>query len=96
MTRPPDMLRFLGGVVTKHEAGWAGPWPPPERMGVAVGRESGMCTVFEPTDEHLELLRQAPSIDVAVYQLRNASQLPDGFESEHLFRGAEYVPEVAV
>lgn len=93
MTRSPDMLRFLGGVVPKHECGWAGPWPPPSRLGLAVGHESGMRTVFDPDETHLDLLRSVDSIDFAVYELRNASQLPDDFESEHVFRGAEYVPE---
>ena len=54
MSRAPDMLRFLGGVMTKHEVGYSGPWPPPERMGLAVGRESGMTSVFDPTDGNLK------------------------------------------
>lgn len=93
MTRPPDMLRFLGGVVAKHEVGWTGEWPPPARMGVAVGRATGIRSVFEPNEANLRNLATAATVDVALYELRNASQLPDDFDGDHVFRGAEYVPE---
>lgn len=95
MTRPPDMLRFIGGVVKRHEVGWDGPWPPPKRLGVAVGSESGMISVFEPTDEKVALIRTAPSISFALYECRSASSLPDTFDSPHVFRGAEYFTEGA-
>lgn len=87
-----DMLRFLGGIVGSHEAGWRGPWPPPETMGLAVGSESGMVSVFDPTPETLAELAECDTITVALYRLRNASRLPDDCDFSHVFRGAEYVP----
>lgn len=93
---PSDMLRFLGGPIDQHEVGWTGPWPPPERMALAVGGESGIVKVFDPAEIDAAALHSAralPSISVCVYRLRNASQLPDDFDSKYVFRGAEYVPE---
>lgn len=89
------MLRFVGGVVPKHEVGWNGPWPPPDRMGLAVGSQSGIVSVFEPTPDKLLMLEAEPTIKVAVYRLRNASRLPDDIDRTRVFRGAEYVPEEA-
>lgn len=91
-----DMLRFLGGAVTKHEVWWTGPWPPPERMGVSRGLQSGIVKVFEPSETKPDVLADleaCPTILVTVYRLRNASTLPDGLKTKHVFRGAEYVPE---
>lgn len=98
MTRPPDMLRFLDPRLEsgRLEFGWTGPWPPPERLALAIGRESGIVRVIERDDVDADLLREledAPTIDVVDFTLRNASSLPDEFESEHVFRGAEYVAE---
>lgn len=104
MTRPPDLLRFLdvperGRFVGPpmrgpHEVIWTGPWPPPARMTLAVGQESGIVKVLDREELDAALLaelEQAPTIDLLEYTLRNASRLPDDFETELVFRGAEYV-----
>ena len=65
---------------------------------LAIGRESGIVRVIDRSQQPADLLREideAPTIDVVAFALRNASSLPDEFESEHVFRGAEYVAEVA-
>lgn len=98
MTPTPDMLRFLGGPVSTHEAWWNGPWPPPTTMGLAVGKESGIVSVFDPAELAQDVraeLDACETITVAIYELRNASALPDGLQLDHVFRGAEYVPSGA-
>lgn len=98
MTRPPDMLRFNGGAADEADAdgvmvGWAGPWPPPSEMGVAVGKETGMVKVFEPATLALPLDELLAVAHVTIYERESASVLPDDFESETLFRGAQYRPK---
>lgn len=96
------MLRFVGGIVVAHEVGWTGPWPPPERMGLAVGEQSGIVQVFQPGDvsepdsNWLAEAKLAGTIRVMTYRLRNASTLPDSFDAPNLFRGADYVPDQEV
>jgi hypothetical protein len=95
-----DVLRFVGGVVLVHEVGWRSPpWPPPDRMGLAVGRLSGMVRVFDPDTIEGDVIaevKDCETIAVCVYRLRNASQLPDDIDRTRVFRGAEYVPEEVV
>lgn len=76
-------------------AGWTGPWPPPERLTVAIGGQSGRVSVIEehPDPAALAAARALGTISFHPYRLRNASQItkpaPQG---AHWFRGAEYVP----
>jgi hypothetical protein len=92
----PDMLRFIGGTVKKHEVGWDGPWPPPEIMRLAVGTQSGIVQVVaEDLDAETEAeLAASPTIVVTTYKLRNASILNEDQirDMPNVFRGAEYVP----
>lgn len=93
------MLRFLGpDGRAVLEVGWTGPWPPPDSLRVAVGSLSGEATVVDenlPPELEAELLAAARgTVQITRYRLRSASQLPDDFESEHVFRGAEYVPNL--
>lgn len=77
-------------------AGWIGPWPPPERMTVAVGRQTGMVAICEDEahkPEVIEMVRASGTIDLLRYRLRNCSQAPEAApKGAHWFRGAEYVP----
>lgn len=93
MTGAPDMVRFRGGLVSLLEVGWTGPWPPPERLGVAVGLESGIVTVFEPDEANVALLNDTDTIRWSIYQRRSASSLHDDIDRTRLFRGAEYTAE---
>jgi hypothetical protein len=113
MNRPPDFIRFEGGVVRALPRRdridqrmppllddgslvrlWSGPWPPPERMGIAIGKTSGYISVYDPGElteaQHSELPVVA---DVTIYRRESASQLPDDLDHEHVARGALYRPE---
>lgn len=93
-----DQLVFLDASGRRlYQAGWVGSWPPPARLSLMIGRQSGYIAVVE--EEHapahlVEAARRFGSIEETRYRLRNASTLsrPSGPE-EHWFRGAEYVPE---
>lgn len=86
------MLRFLGGTVGTLEVGWNGPWPPPERMTIAHGTDSGIIKVL-PEDYDPLLLEQVKSIIITHYKLRNASILEKSdADGVNTMRGAEYVP----
>lgn len=94
--KTPDMLRFTGGPVGADDfmVGWDGPWPPPDRMWIARGLQSGIVKVFDRAEidaDWLEQMQAASTILVGEFRLASASVLPDDFESEHVFRGADYV-----
>lgn len=98
MTKLPDHLRFKGGVSELVPGGvmvqWDGPWPPPERMGVAVGRSTGMVTVFAPEDvDAVQMVEVHQVAHVTIYKRVTASILPDDFEHPNVFRGADYEKE---
>jgi hypothetical protein len=92
---PPDRVRFQypdGRII--HEAGWVGPWPPPERFGLAIGRSTGYVTVFEPEEvvgENLEAVRGVA--DVTYFRRTAASEITDDDPEPFLMRGASYEPE---
>lgn len=94
-----DMLFFLSIDGRRlHQAGWTGPWPPPERLLMLVGEATGIAAViveeaFAPP-EFVAAARELGSITESRWQLRNASTIPEAApEGAHWFRGAEYVPE---
>lgn len=90
---PPDMLRFYLPSGGTHEVGWNGPWPPPDRLTLAIGQESGMVRVIDRATskpEDLEALDACETITQIECLLANASTLPDDFHDAHIFRGAEY------
>jgi len=91
------MLRFSGGLIDGEHRGWDGPWPPPERLGVAVGNETGYVSIFDVDATVVQdaLPRVRTIARVQFYKRVSASALPDDFESEHVFRGAEYEAEEA-
>lgn len=96
MTRPPDKLRFWGGVADGMVVGWNGPWPPPEEMIGFTGSESGITTITEPRlvpSEVWEAVAEVGSIQHTRYRRRNASKLPDDFASDFVFRGADYTQD---
>lgn len=75
-----------------HRARWEGPWPPPERMGLARGNHTGAISVFDPEKTpaaHLEEVREVA--DVSFWIMWRYSRLPD--DTEHVERGALYVRE---
>jgi hypothetical protein len=76
---------------------WKGPWPPPDKMAIAVGRETGIPKVFEPAKlgEGLTLADVQDVAHVTLYDRVSASELPDDHRSPHLARGAIYLPELA-
>ena len=92
-----DLLRFTGGVVSRYEVMWTGPWPPPEKMVVLVGTESGMVRITElgllgvNGTPSLDEILDVGSINVCVYALGNHSALPDRVPG--VLRCAEYLPE---
>jgi hypothetical protein len=93
----PDQLRFSKlGIegVGEVMVGWTGPWPPPEKLGVAVGRSTGMVSVFEPDslpdDTSMDEVERVAR--VIICKRVNASQLPDEFAHPNVFRGADYEP----
>ena len=93
------MLEFRGGAADKVDAdgmyrvGWTGPWPPPEKMLVAVGRQTGLAKVTEPATLNIPMDELEAVAHVTVYRRDSASVLPDDFDSPHVFRGAVYVTE---
>lgn len=91
------MLFFLDAQGQRlWSARWTGPWPPSERMTVAVGRQTGGVSICEDESlkpEVLEEIRASGTIDLLSFRLRNASTMPEAApEGAHWFRGAEYVP----
>lgn len=76
---------------------WAGSWPPPERMTLAVGRITGLHTFFD-TDNHPQIsdadwAELEQTAEIMVYRRVSASRLPDDLDNDHVFRGAVYQPE---
>lgn len=93
-----DRLIFLsaqGGRL--WEALWDGPWPPPERLIVMRGAQSGEIAVVEEDQAPawaVAAARQLGTITEMRFRLRNASQITEAAPDDaHWFRGAEYVPE---
>ena len=93
-----DRLLFLDARGKRvYMAGWMGPWPPPERLSLMVGQQSGIVAVVEegqaPADV-VQMARELGTITETRFRLRNASFLPEPAKAgERWFRGAEYVPE---
>jgi hypothetical protein len=93
-----DQLLFLdAGGRRLYSATWIGPWPPPDKLLLMRGRQSGIVSVVEeglaPADV-VAAARELGTIDETRYRLRNCSQLPHAAEEgDSWFRGAEYVPE---
>jgi hypothetical protein len=93
-----DMLIFLGVNGQRlYTAGWTGEWPPPERLLVMRGGQSGQIAVVEedraPVD-YIAAARELGTIEETRFKLRNASTIAEPApEGAHWFRGAEYVPE---
>lgn len=79
-----------------HGRGWTGPWPPPERMIMLIGKQSGMISFSEP-DKNPDLFAAARELGTIIetrYRLRNASTIERPADADaRWFRGAEYVPE---
>lgn len=93
MAKNPDQVRFSGGFADGRMLTWDGPWPPPEKLTLAYGRLSGIIQsvdVEKLTPEIRADIEAARTVDLAEYHLVSASALPDDFESEHVFRGADY------
>lgn len=93
-----DKLIFLNQSGQKvYIAGWIGPWPPPSKLSVMKGKQSGIVAVVEEgraPAQTVEQARRLGSIEETRYRLRNASTLPEpAGPGEHWFRGAEYVPD---
>lgn len=93
-----DRLVFRGPPTDFH-AGWAGPWPPPERLTVVTGAVSGQLAVVDLATlpsalaGFLEDLIAAGST-VAHFRLAGASSVLEPAEPDaNWFRGAEYLPE---
>jgi hypothetical protein len=74
---------------------WAGDWPPPERMAIAVGGTTGYVSVFNPddlpNDVDLEVVSKVAT--VTIYRRVSASELPEDETLTHVMRGALYQPE---
>ena len=93
-----DRLIFLDATGKRvYLAGWIGPWPPPSKLSVMIGKQSGYVAVVEeghaPADA-VEQARRLGTIDETRYRLRNCSTLPEpAGPGERWFRGAEYVPD---
>jgi len=77
--------------------GWSGHWPPPERMGLAVGAKSGGHTAFDPATVERDAYAAAeadPDIEITMYRLFSASEQGQPAPADaHWFRGALYVRE---
>jgi len=91
---PPDMIVFEADGARYGPFGWAGPWPPEERLGLAVGERSGIAKVFPVEDEERVRVAAAETGTVRVWicDRASASSLPDDVESEHVARMALYRP----
>lgn len=77
------------------EAWWTGPWPPPERMVLCVGRQSGatkLTTYAQWEVSRTDLVQFDQHIVSHHFQRAQASDLPDDMESPHIARGALYTP----
>lgn len=77
--------------------GWDGAnggWPPPQRMGVAFGRTTGIVKVFNPDDQDIDFMPHLGRVArVTIYRLVSASKLPPQPLDGHVARGALYKPE---
>jgi hypothetical protein len=95
-----DMLRFNGGIAEKYSEHWAGQaalfpweqsWPPPERVVLVVGKETGYALIALSRDA-----LPAEVEDVAFvqeFERGDYSTLPpEILDHPHLFRGADYRP----
>lgn len=93
------LLRFLGDTeATLAEVGWTGPWPPPERMVIATGRETGALQVTDPARIAEARQKHADfdeAIEVQTFIRSGYSRIPAeaARNSAHVMRGATYVPE---
>lgn len=93
-----DRLIFLNAMGGRlWQALWDGPWPPPKRLIVMRGEQSGEIAVVEVEQAPAWVVaaaRQLGTITEMRFRLRNASEMPEAAgEDEHWFRGAEYVPD---
>jgi hypothetical protein len=90
-------LRFEGGPVSGKLNGWTGPWPPPERLGVAVGRDTGIVAYFEESaleEKGVALEELERLCSVTFYRRAEFSTLPDEVDAlENVSRAARYVEE---
>jgi hypothetical protein len=76
---------------------WDGPWPPPERLSMMRGQQSGYVAIVEERLAPSDVVAQARRLGTITetrYRLRNCSAIEVAAKpGEHWFRGAEYVPE---
>lgn len=80
------------GDPPEYRAAWNGPWPPPERMGLARGTHTGAISVFDPEKTpaaHLDEVREVA--EVSFWARLRYSRLPA--DLPHVERGALYVRE---
>lgn len=75
-----------------YTARWKGPWPPPDRLGLARGQITGMTAVFDPNDTAAEMIDWLEEVaDLSWWVLVSHSMLDE--DGEHVERGARYVRE---
>lgn len=94
MSSHGDYLQFEGGVAGRlRRFGWDGPWPPPERLGAAVGPVTGKASVFDPALIDRWLLADLERYcDVGMFDRVSFSQLPEQGDGSFVVRGALYRP----
>jgi hypothetical protein len=91
-----DRLLFRRTPEGRNEwlCGWMGPWPPPERMALITGRQTGQITALDLADPPPELASAVATglFDLCEYRLHSASEIPERAPAnENWFRGAVYV-----
>lgn len=74
-------------------AGWEGEWPPPERVMVVVGKQTGIVMILDPDFSEVPRDEMESACDLTIYRRESASQLPDDLDHSHVARGALYKPE---
>lgn len=79
----------------RRVVGWIGPWPPPERFGVAKGMQSGTVSWFDPDELPPDIgIGDIEQVAVVTYYRREShSELPPQEKTSHVARGALYKPE---
>jgi hypothetical protein len=94
------LLRFANDELCRdvvHEAGWTGPWPPPDRLSLVVGVSTGRTVVAE--DGSVQRLKNenedwADHVIIQPFRRVRASTLTDEDMGAmaHVMRGAVYMP----
>lgn len=87
------VIKLEGGFMDGRIRGWLKPWPPPEHLIAARGRESDLDALAADDDDFRALLPELREIDAEIirYVRISYSKLPDdSLDHPHIARVALY------